>query len=114
MSADEVLGRMARIANQNMKDYYWQPGELNGAGEATVTGQRKPLHELTEAQTECIKGYKFSPTGLVIQEHYDKTAQLANVAKFHKLLSDNVNVNLTMPLDKLLEASYGDNKEQAE
>ncbi len=106
MSADEVLGRMARIANQNIRDYYWQPGELNRAGEATTTGQRKPLSELTEAQTECIKGYKFSATGLVIQEHYDKTAQLSNIAKFHKLLSDNVNVNLTMSLEQMIQKSY--------
>lgn len=112
LSAKETLGRMSRIATQNIRDYYWKPGELDRHGQPTQEGFRKPLSELTEAQTECIKGFKFSPEGLVIQEHYDKAAQLANMAKHHKLLSDNVNVNLTMPLDKMIEQSYGENKEQ--
>lgn len=110
MSADEVLGRIARIAKQNIADYYWKPGELNRAGEETEVGRRKPLSELTEQQTECIKGFKFSATGLVIQEHYDKAAQLMNMAKHHKLMSDSLSVNLTMPLDKMIEQSYGENK----
>lgn len=117
MSADEVLGRMARIAKQNIRDYYWQAGELrlsNGMEiEATEVGRRKPLSELTEAQTECIKGFKFNPEGLVIQEHYSKDTQLLNMAKHHKLMTDRVDVNLTMPLDKMIEQSYGENKTDA-
>lgn len=113
LSAEETLARMSRIATQNIRDYYWKPGELDRHGQPTQEGFRKPLSELSEAQTECIKGFKFSPEGLVIQEHYDKAAQLANMAKHHKLLSDNLNVNLTMPLDKLIEASYGENKDKA-
>ncbi len=113
LSAEETLGRMSRIATQNIADYYWKPGELDRNGQPTDVGRRKPLSELTEAQTECIKGFKYSATGLVIQEHYDKAQQLGNMAKHHKLLSDNLNVNLTMPLDKMIEASYGENKDAA-
>lgn len=117
MGADEVLGRMARIAKQNIREYYWQleeVGQTKRAGGVVAmldVGDRKPLCELTEAQTECIKGFKFNPEGLVIQEHYDKAAQLGNMAKHHKLMTDRVDVNLTMPLDKMIEQSYGENKE---
>ena len=118
MGADETLGRMARIAKQNIREYYWQLEEVGttkragGVVDAGEVGDRKPLCELTEAQTECIKGFKFSPEGLVIQEHYAKDAQLLNMAKHHKLMTDRVDVNLTMPLDKMIEASYGENKEK--
>jgi len=95
LSADEVLGRMGRIARQNIADYYWRPGELDRQGQETVVGQRKPLSQLTEAQTECIKGFKFSATGLVIQEHHDKLSQLANVGKHLKLLTDKTEVDVT-------------------
>lgn len=107
MGAQEVLARMARIARMDIGDYYWKPGELNAAGEPTVVGQRKPLSELTDAQRECVKGYKYSTDGLVIQEHWDKPAQLSNVAKHLKLLNDKVDVTVSVSLDKLLEQSYG-------
>lgn len=117
MSAEETLGRMSRIAHQNIADYYWQVGELKLSDgteiAAEFVGRRKPLAELTRAQTECIKGFKFSATGLVVQEHYSKDTQLLNMAKHHKLMTDRVDVNLTMPLDKMIESSYGENKEQA-
>lgn len=113
MESEEVLARMARIARMDIGDYYWKPGELDRAGLSTTPNQRKPLSELTDEQRTCIKGYKYTTTGLVIQEHYDATAQLVNVAKHKRLLSDNLNVNLTMPLDKMIEASYGENKEPA-
>ncbi len=94
MGAKEVMARMSRIAKQNIRDYYWQPGELNRAGEATEPGHRKPLSELTEAQTECIKGYKYNATGLLIQEHHDKAQQLQNIAKHHQLLNDKTELEV--------------------
>ncbi len=111
MEGEEALARAARVARMDIGDYYWKPGELDRAGLATTVNQRKPLSELTDEQRTCIKGYKYTTTGLVIQEHYDAMAQLANIMKHKRLLSDNVNVNLTMPLDKMIEASYGENKE---
>lgn len=113
MESEEVMARMARIARMDIGDYYWKTGELDRAGLPTVVNQRKPLSELTDEQRTCIKGYKYSSTGLVIQEHHDPMTQLGNVAKHKRLLSENVNVNLSMPLDKLIEASYGENKEPA-
>lgn len=113
MESEEVLARMARIARMDIGDYYWKPGELDRAGLATVVNQRKPLSELTDEQRTCIKGYKYTTTGLVIQEHHDPTAQLANIGKHKKILTDRVDVNLTMPLDKMIESSYGENKAEA-
>jgi len=93
MGAKEVLGRMARVARMDIRDFYWQPGELDRNGHATVEGQRKPLSELTDEQAECVKGFKYSNDGRIIQELYDKTAQWANIAKHLKLLNDKLEVS---------------------
>ena len=106
MDATEVLARMARVARQDIRDYYWRPGELDRNGNPTVIGQRKELAELTDIQAESVKGFKYTNDGRLIQELYDKTAQWANIAKHLKLLTDRVDLNLTMSLEDMIQKSY--------
>lgn len=93
MTAEEVLGRMARVARQDIRDYYWRPGERARDGSETVEGHRKPLSELTDAQAECVKGFRYDSDGRLIQDLYAKDAQWANIAKHLKLLNDKLEVS---------------------
>lgn len=106
MTAEEVLARMARLARINIRELYWQPGERDIQGQATTTGQLKSLHDLTEAQAEWIKGFKYSNDGRLIMELWDKPSQLANVAKNLRLLNDKLDIGLSKKLEDIIAESY--------
>lgn len=90
MTQEEIKARMARLARVNIADYYWAPGEVDRNGQPTEEGVRKPLSELTPAQQECIKGYKFSLDGIVVPEFWDKPKQLENIGKHLGVLREKV------------------------
>ena len=91
IAADEVLGRMGRISRKDIGDYYWRPGELDRKGKPTTTGGRKPLHELTPEQRECIEGVDIKD-GQEVWEFASKQKQLEMMGKHFKLFTDEVMV----------------------
>lgn len=112
MSAEEALAIVARRARLDIATFYWKPGELDRDGNTTTVGHRKPLRELTEAQQQCIVGFKSGQWGTdMLFADADKNMNF--VLKHHKLLTDKVDLNVTLPLDKLLEQSYGGEETQA-
>lgn len=100
MGADEALALTARIARLNPQDFY------------NADGTRKRLMDMTPEQARCVAGFKPTQFGTEMMFR-DADKALGHVLKINKLLTDKVDVSVTMSLDKLIEQSYGENKDSA-
>lgn len=105
MSAAEALAVMARIARVDPINLVWKPGELDSAGQPTVAGAIKSLYEMPESIRVCIKSIKYDIMGRPEFQFWSKDAQLTNIGKHHKLLSEQVNVNITLGFAERLRAA---------
>ncbi len=105
MGPDEVLAESGRIARNDYAMYLWAPGELDADGNATVAGTHKPLHEMTPEVRRTIKTIKRDILGNIEIVPWDKTAQLGNIMRHHKLLTDKIELGV--------DASFGDLLEEA-
>ena len=101
MTADEVLREWARIAASDLKDLVWKPGDLTHDGQPTITGQRKPLHELPDRVSRALRKYKLKD-GEVELEMIDKNPALAQLGKVHGLTPDKADINVRMKYEDLI------------
>lgn len=105
MGADETLAMMAEIARVDPLDLCWKPGELDAAGMPTEVGTIKALYLMPPEIRRAIKSIRFDIAGRPEFVFHSKDAQLTNIAKHHKLLADNVNVNITLGFSERLRAA---------
>lgn len=106
MGAEEVLREMARIGRVDLGDVIWKTGERDSAGNETVPGTRKPLHELPQSIRRCVKSIKLDEDGRWELTFWNKDHQLTNIAQHHKLLADSgVTVNIQLGFSERLRAA---------
>lgn len=101
MRADEVLAESGNIARTDHSDYLWAPGERDSAGNETQAGTYKPIHEMTPALRRTIMTIKRDILGNIEIVPWNKTAQIANILKHHRLISDKIDLVIS---DDLAEA----------
>jgi len=93
-SADQVLAELSHLGFSDIGNAVWKPGELDSTGNPTRTGTIKPLHEMPAEVRRSIKSIRIDSAGNPeITMWADKPA-LTNLARHHKLIGADVNVNI--------------------
>lgn len=105
VSADELLRELSWVASSNYADLIWAPGELDSHGQPTTVGRYKPVHELAERVQRCIKSIRFDAQGNRIVELWNKDMAMTNLAKYHKLLTDRIEVSGQISLADRIKAA---------
>lgn len=112
LSADQLLRDMSYMAEFEITELSWQPGEIDSAGLVAHVkttecegaegnpacarphvGIYKPVHEMSERARKMIKAVKFDAQGRKHFELWSKESAQLNIAKYRKLLTDKVEVS---------------------
>lgn len=104
-SADEVIREMSRVGMSRLSAYVWADGELDSKGKATEPGKLKPLHEMSKEAIAALQSIKKKPDGTIEITLWDKNTALTNLGKFHKLLTDKLEVSGKVSLAEKLKAA---------
>lgn len=124
-SADVVIRNMSWIQDFDFADLIWQPGEIDSAGRAAHVrvaacspgeeggdpcalphvGAYKPIAEMHERARKMIKGVKYDNQGNKVYELWSKDSAITNMAKYHKLLTDKIELSGKVSLADRVKAA---------
>lgn len=104
-SVDMIIAEWTNLGFSDPGNLVWKVGELNSAGQATEPGTIKPLFEMPPEVRRTIKSIRFDINGRPEFSFWPKDASLTSLGKNKKLLSDGVNVNVTLGFSERLRAA---------
>lgn len=95
-SADQVLAELANLGFSDIGNVVWGAGERDSAGNETVEGTIKPLSQMPPAVRRSIKSIKWDILGRPEIVMWDNKGALNMLAKHHKLVDADVQVNVQL------------------
>ncbi len=104
-SVDQIIAEWTNLGFSDPGNLVWRTGELDSAGAATEPGTIKPLFEMPPEVRRTIKSIKFDINGRPEFSFWPKDASLTSLGRNKKLLTDNVNVNITLGFSERLRAA---------
>lgn len=104
-SADQVLTEMAHLGFSDIGNCTWKPGERDSAGNETIAGTLKPLYEMAPEVRRTIKSIRFDNNGRPEITMWSDKGALTNLAKHHKLIGSDVNINIQLGFSERLRAA---------
>ena len=103
----DVLLEFKRIGLSNVKDAVWQRGELDHQGFPTVPGSLKSILDMPLDFQRCISSIERDADGRLKLKLWDKVAILDKLARYHKLLTDKLEVTGKLSLEQLVSGANG-------
>ncbi len=122
-SANVVVRNLSWLSDFDFADLIWQVGERDSAGRESHArvaacspeegepcalphvGAYKPIGEMHERARKMIKGVKYDNNGNKIYDLWSKDSAITNMAKYHKLLVDKVEISGQISLADRVKAA---------
>ena len=104
-SATDVLEELTRLGLSNVSGAVWQRDELDHLGQPTVPGTLKSILDMPLHFQKCISSIERDTDGRIKLKLWDKNKALDTMARYHKLLTDKVEVSGKLSLEELVSGA---------
>lgn len=106
-SAQDVLKELTAMSTSDVADLVWKRGELDHEGKPTTPGALKNILDMPPHIRRCIRAIERDDDGNLKIRLWDKNIAATNLARYHKLLTDKLEVEGKISLEELVSGSHG-------
>jgi hypothetical protein len=108
-SAQDVLKELTAMSTSDVADLLWKRGELDHEGKPTTPGSLKGILDMPPHIRRCIRSIERDADGNLKIRLWDKNVAATNLARYHKLLTDRLEVEGKLSLEELVAGSIKTN-----